>query len=119
MVSVSHVRISCLLQPTQKLAGIDRVEAGPYKPVDNLGDAGFIPVRAAQVRGRGDHMLSARHAIRFRRRYETVTLGDCTPEILFINSKLAPVVADAVTGNFAVSSRPYSSILSRYTIGRF
>jgi hypothetical protein len=35
-------------------------------------------------------MLSARHAIRFRRRYETVTLGDCTPEILFINSKLAP-----------------------------
>jgi hypothetical protein len=30
-------------------------------------------------------LLSARHVIRFRRRYETVQLRDCLPEILFLN----------------------------------
>jgi hypothetical protein len=32
------------------------------------------------------HILSARHVIRCRRRYETVQLRDCIPEILFINA---------------------------------
>lgn len=47
--------------------------------------AGFVPVSAAQTRSRKANPLSARHAIRFRRRYETVTLRDCIPEILFLN----------------------------------
>ncbi len=50
-----------------------------------LSRAGFVPVSAAQTRTRTTNPLSARHAIRFRRRYESVTLRDCIPEILFIN----------------------------------
>jgi len=50
-----------------------------------LGDAGFVPVSAAQTRSRRTNPLSARHVIRFRRRYESVTLRDCVPEILFLN----------------------------------
>ena len=53
--------------------------------IQALGDAGFYPVNGTQVRGRGHQRLSARHAIRFRRRYETVNLRDAIPEILFIN----------------------------------
>jgi hypothetical protein len=51
-----------------------------------LGNAGFVPVSAAQTRSRSLNTLSARHVIRFRRRYETVQLRDCIPEILFLNS---------------------------------
>jgi len=51
-----------------------------------LGNAGFVPVSAAQAQARRVNLLSARHVIRFRRRYETVTLRDCIPEILFINA---------------------------------
>jgi hypothetical protein len=47
--------------------------------------AGFVPVSAAQTRTRKANPLSARHVIRFRRRYESVTLRDCIPEILFLN----------------------------------
>ena len=50
-----------------------------------LGQAGFVPVSAAQTRSRRTNPLSARHAIRFRRRYETVSLRDCICEILFLN----------------------------------
>lgn len=48
--------------------------------IDALGHAGFVPVSAAQTRSRRANPLSARHAIRFRRRYETVSLRDCIPE---------------------------------------
>jgi hypothetical protein len=50
-----------------------------------LSEAGFVPVSAAQARARTSSLLSARHVIRFRRRYETVQLRDCLPEILFLN----------------------------------
>jgi len=53
--------------------------------VEALRGAGFVPVSAAQTRSRRSNPLSARHVIRFRRRYETVELRDCIPEILFIN----------------------------------
>ncbi len=53
--------------------------------IDALGNAGFVPVSAAQAQRRNSNYLSARHVIRFRRRYETVALTDCIPEILFIN----------------------------------
>lgn len=53
--------------------------------ISALGNAGFVPVSAAQAQRRNSNYLSARHVIRFRRRYETVTLTDCIPEILFIN----------------------------------
>lgn len=51
--------------------------------------AGFVPVGAAQARTRSQtasRLLSARHVIRFRRRYETVTLRDCICEIIFLNA---------------------------------
>jgi len=51
-----------------------------------LGNAGFVPVAAAQTRSRRTNPLSARHAIRFRRRYESVSLRDCITEILFLNA---------------------------------
>jgi hypothetical protein len=53
--------------------------------IDALSGAGFVPVSAAQARTRKSSVLSARHVIRFRRRYETVSLTDCIPEILFMN----------------------------------
>ena len=64
--------------PTYKFLSSDRV-------IQALGNAGFVPVSAAQTRTRRSNPLSARHVIRFRRRYETVTLRDCIPEILFLN----------------------------------
>jgi hypothetical protein len=53
--------------------------------IQALANAGFVPVSAAQTRSRKSNPLSARHCIRFRRRYETVELRDCIPEILFLN----------------------------------
>ena len=53
--------------------------------LEALGQAGFVPVNAAQTRCRAERRLVARHAIRLRRRYETVQLRDTIPEILFIN----------------------------------
>jgi Domain of unknown function (DUF932) len=53
--------------------------------IEALRRAGFVPVSAAQTRSRRTNPLSAQHVIRFRRRYETVTLRDCIPEILFPN----------------------------------
>ena len=54
--------------------------------IDALRCAGFVPVSAAQVASRRSTSLSAPHVIRFRRRYETVQLRDCIPEILFLNA---------------------------------
>ncbi|MEJ1962925.1 MAG: DUF932 domain-containing protein [Gammaproteobacteria bacterium] len=65
-------------KPTYTFLSSERV-------IDALQIAGFVPVSAAQTRCRTANPLSARHAIRFRRRYETVTLRDCIPEILFLN----------------------------------
>jgi hypothetical protein len=53
--------------------------------LEALGQAGFVPVGAAQTRTRADRRYAARHAIRLRRRYETVQLTDSIPEIVFIN----------------------------------
>ena len=53
--------------------------------LDALGQAGFVPVGAAQARSRPDRRFAARHVIRLRRPYETVQLTDSIPEIVFIN----------------------------------
>lgn len=53
--------------------------------LDALGQAGFVPVGAAQGRSRPERREVARHVIRLRRRYETVQLTDSIPEIVFIN----------------------------------
>jgi hypothetical protein len=50
-----------------------------------LGQAGFVPVGAAQTRTSAERRYAARHVIRLRRRYETVQLTDSIPEIVFIN----------------------------------
>jgi Domain of unknown function (DUF932) len=47
--------------------------------------AGFVPVEARQARARYG-TLHARHAIRLRRRVETVQLRDSVPEIICLNS---------------------------------
>lgn len=65
--------------PTYKFLPTERV-------ISALSDAGFLPVTAIQARGRTANPMSARHVIRFRRRYESVQLRDCIPEILFLNS---------------------------------
>lgn len=48
--------------------------------------AGFVPVDARQARSRQGSPVHARHILRLRRRYETVQLRDCIPEIVFLNS---------------------------------
>ena len=55
------------------------------RALDAFAQAGFLPVDAAQSRGAFHKQLVARHAIRLRRRYETVQLRDTIPEIVFIN----------------------------------
>jgi hypothetical protein len=54
--------------------------------VTALRDAGFVPFSAAQAQSRRSSPLFAPHVIRFRRRYETVTLRDCIPEIICLNA---------------------------------
>jgi hypothetical protein len=65
--------------PTYKFVSTQQI-------VDALGGVGFIPYSAAQAKNRRSDPLYAAHVIRFRRRYETVTLRDCIPEILFLNA---------------------------------
>lgn len=48
--------------------------------LDALGQAGFVPVAARQMRCRRRSVLHACHIIRLRRRYETVALRDSIPE---------------------------------------
>jgi len=54
--------------------------------LDALGQAGFVPVAARQTQTRCRSQLHACHVVRLRRRYETVALKDCVPEIVFLNS---------------------------------
>lgn len=54
--------------------------------VDALHDVGFVPFSAAQAQSRRSSPQFAPHVIRFRRRYETVTLRDCIPEIICLNA---------------------------------
>lgn len=54
--------------------------------VDALREVGFVPFSAAQARSRRTSPQFARHVIRFRRLYETVTLRDCVPEIICLNA---------------------------------
>jgi hypothetical protein len=54
--------------------------------VEALGHVGFVPFHAAQAHSRRTSPQFAAHVIRFRRRYETVSLSDCIPEILCLNS---------------------------------
>jgi hypothetical protein len=54
--------------------------------LDGLMQAGFLPVDVRQTRTRRASAMHARHAIRLRRRYETVQLRDSIPELVLINS---------------------------------
>jgi hypothetical protein len=54
--------------------------------LEALGQAGFVPVAARQTQTRCRSPLHACHVVRLRRRYETVALRDCVPEIIFLNS---------------------------------
>jgi len=51
-----------------------------------LMNAGFVPVDARQARTYRASPVHAQHAVRLRRRYETISLRDSVPEILFLNS---------------------------------
>jgi hypothetical protein len=54
--------------------------------VDGLMAAGFLPVDARQTRARSLSVLHARHVVRFRRRYESVSLRDQSiPELILVN----------------------------------
>jgi hypothetical protein len=48
--------------------------------------AGFVPVDARQARTRRGSASHARHVLRLRRRFETVSLRDSVPEVVFLNS---------------------------------
>lgn len=54
--------------------------------LEALGQAGFLPVEARQTRARWRSVLHARHLIRLRRRFETVSLKQAVPELLLLNS---------------------------------
>ena len=54
--------------------------------LDALGQAGFLPIAVVQTRTRSRSPLHARHAVRLRRRFETVDLNDSVPEIILLNS---------------------------------
>jgi hypothetical protein len=54
--------------------------------LSGLMSAGFVPVDARQARTLRASPLHAQHAVRLRRRYETICLRDSCPEVLFLNS---------------------------------
>jgi len=54
--------------------------------LSGLMNAGFVPVNARQARTYRASPVHAQHAVRLRRRYETIALRDSVPEILFLNS---------------------------------
>jgi hypothetical protein len=54
--------------------------------ISGLMNAGFVPVEARQARTYRASPLHALHAVRLRRRYETISLRDAVPEILLWNS---------------------------------
>lgn len=51
-----------------------------------LMSAGFVPVEARQAGSRKTSPMHARHVVRLRRRFETVSLRDSVPEVVFLNS---------------------------------
>jgi hypothetical protein len=54
--------------------------------VEGLISAGFLPVDARQTRARSMSPLHARHVVRFRRRYETISIRDMSvPELILVN----------------------------------
>ena len=64
---------------------------GPFIPtaqvLSGLMSAGFLPVEVRQASSRPANPLHARHVIRLRRRYETVSLKDRSiPEVVLLNS---------------------------------
>jgi len=56
------------------------------KVVSALHDVGFQTVAARQARRRRGSSEHARHLLRFRRRFETVEVGDAIPELVLSNS---------------------------------
>lgn len=56
------------------------------KVLSGLMSVGFVPVDARQARTYRASPVHAQHAVRLRRRYETVALRDSCPEVLFLNS---------------------------------
>jgi hypothetical protein len=51
-----------------------------------LMNAGFVPVEARQTRTRRANPMHALHAVRLRRRYETIALRDSVPEVMLWNN---------------------------------
>jgi Domain of unknown function (DUF932) len=51
-----------------------------------VAQAGFLPVAPRQTISRIRSPVHARHVIRPRRRYETVSVHDCVPEIVLLNT---------------------------------
>jgi hypothetical protein len=54
--------------------------------LNGLISAGFVPVEARQARSVRASTIHARHILRLRRRFETVSLRDSVPEVVFLNS---------------------------------
>jgi hypothetical protein len=54
--------------------------------VEALMQAGFYPTDARQCHSRGERAGYAKHMIRFRHESDSVTIVDCMPEIILINS---------------------------------
>lgn len=67
------------LSPNYTFIPTQRVVAG-------LMSAGFTVVGARQMKPRRKSALHAQHLIRLRRRFETVALRDCVPEVVLLNS---------------------------------
>jgi hypothetical protein len=67
------------LSPKYTFVPSERVLSG-------LMTAGFVPVDARQARTYRASSVHAQHAVRLRRRFETISLRDSCPEILFLNS---------------------------------
>lgn len=72
----AHERTS----PKYTFIPTERVLAG-------LMSAGFVPVEVRQTHARRASALHARHVLRLRRRYESISLRDSSiPEVVFLNS---------------------------------
>jgi hypothetical protein len=65
--------------------GANYVFISTQQLVEALRDVGFHPTDARQRWSRGDRLSYARHMIRFRAS-ESVSVVDCTPEVILINS---------------------------------
>lgn len=71
--------------------------------LSGLISAGFLPVDARQTQARHGSPLHARHLLRLRRRYETVSLRDRSiPEVVLLNSHSADLTYQVRMGLFRV-----------------